>query len=61
MLPANVGGTVDILRLAVNTRVKALHCVSTVSAAGVGHTGIVTERMTITAEQVARNGYLATK
>ncbi|MBC7303800.1 MAG: amino acid adenylation domain-containing protein, partial [Nocardia sp.] len=60
--PANIAGTVEILRLAVDTRVKALHFVSTVSAAvGVGHTGIVTERTAITADQVPRNGYLATK
>ncbi|MGW0324744.1 thioester reductase domain-containing protein [Nocardia sp. NPDC003183] len=60
--PANIAGTVEILRLAVDTRVKALHFVSTVSAAvGVGHTGIVTESTAITADQVPRNGYLATK
>ncbi|MFD3743301.1 amino acid adenylation domain-containing protein [Nocardia sp. NPDC058633] len=60
--PANIAGTVEILRLAVDTRVKALHFVSTVSAAvGVGHTGTVTERTAITADQVPRNGYLATK
>ncbi|MFC9967395.1 amino acid adenylation domain-containing protein [Nocardia ignorata] len=60
--PANVAGTVEILRLAVDTRVKALHFVSTVSAAvGVGHTGVVTEHTAITADQVPRNGYLATK
>ncbi|MFD4439921.1 amino acid adenylation domain-containing protein [Nocardia sp. NPDC058519] len=60
--PANIAGTVEILRLAVDTKVKALHFVSTVSAAvGVGHTGIVTERTAITADQVPRNGYLATK
>jgi amino acid adenylation domain-containing protein/thioester reductase-like protein len=60
--PANIAGTTEILRLAVDTRVKALHFVSTVSAAvGVGHTGIVTEHTAITADQVPRNGYLATK
>ncbi|MFD6103684.1 amino acid adenylation domain-containing protein [Nocardia salmonicida] len=60
--PANIAGTVEILRLAVDTKVKALHFVSTVSAAvGVGHTGIVTEHTAITADQVPRNGYLATK
>ncbi|MGW5921744.1 amino acid adenylation domain-containing protein [Nocardia fluminea] len=60
--PANIAGTVEILRLAVDTRVKALHFVSTVSAAvGVGHTGVVTEHTAITADQVPRNGYLATK
>ncbi|MFC4126270.1 amino acid adenylation domain-containing protein [Nocardia rhizosphaerae] len=60
--PANVAGTVEILRLAVETRVKALHFVSTVSAAvGAGHTGVVTEQSAITAAEVPRNGYLATK
>ncbi|MEV0063513.1 amino acid adenylation domain-containing protein [Nocardia sp. NPDC050718] len=60
--PANIAGTVEILRLAVETRVKTLHFVSTVSAAvGAGHTGVVTERTAITAAEVPRNGYLATK
>ncbi|MEV6360668.1 amino acid adenylation domain-containing protein [Nocardia asteroides] len=59
---ANIAGTVDILRLAVDTRVKTLHYVSTVSAAvAAGHTGVVTEDTAITVDEVPRNGYLATK
>ncbi|MFD6391753.1 amino acid adenylation domain-containing protein [Nocardia sp. NPDC060259] len=59
---ANIAGTVDILRLAVATRVKTLHYVSTVSAAvATGHTGVVAEDTAITVDQVPRNGYLATK
>ncbi|WP_336082244.1 amino acid adenylation domain-containing protein [Nocardia sp. SSK8] len=60
--PANIGGTVEVLRLAVTTRVKTLHFVSTVNAAvGIDHTGIVTEAATIAAAEVPRNGYMASK
>ncbi|MFB7874152.1 amino acid adenylation domain-containing protein [Nocardia sp. NPDC056064] len=60
--PANIGGTVEVLRLAVTTRVKTLHFVSTVNAAvGIDHTGIVTEAAAITAAEVPRNGYMAGK
>lgn len=59
---ANIAGTAEILRLAVDTRVKTVHYVSTVSAAvATGHTGVVTEDSRITVDQVPRNGYLATK
>ncbi|WP_280347185.1 non-ribosomal peptide synthetase [Nocardia neocaledoniensis] len=59
---ANIAGTVEILRLAVDTRVKTLHYVSTVSAAvATAHTGVVTEDSRITVAEVPRNGYLATK
>ncbi|MFE3544624.1 amino acid adenylation domain-containing protein [Nocardia sp. NPDC059177] len=60
--PANIGGTLEVLRLAVTARVKTLHFVSTVNAAvGIDHTGVVTEATTITAAEVPRNGYMASK
>ncbi|MFF2083156.1 amino acid adenylation domain-containing protein [Nocardia sp. NPDC058176] len=59
---ANVGGTAEVLRLAVTTRVKTLHYVSSVSVAvGIDHRGIVAEDTMIEAAAVPRNGYLASK
>ncbi|WP_067693205.1 non-ribosomal peptide synthetase [Nocardia jejuensis] len=60
--PANVGGTVEVLRLATTTRLKAVHFVSTLSAAlGTETNGIVLEDNDIPAAEVPAQGYIATK
>lgn len=59
---ANVGGTLDVLRLAATTRVKPVHFVSTLNAVmGANHSGIVLENTSIEPAAVVRHGYVATK
>ncbi|NKY57154.1 non-ribosomal peptide synthetase [Nocardia flavorosea] len=59
---ANIGGTREVLRLATAQRTIPVHLVSTLDAVlGRDRSGLVTERNAITAAEVGRHGYVATK